>query len=279
MSKPRRLASYLQPPRAQLSSDRLRRKLTVQVERNGNMRLDVALRKTSCFGNDASESSSLPPITKKPSLVERKISNTGGESLESPSEQQQTRLPDVSPEWQPLKRVSALQDSDQVAPRGAAVKTSASLTGKSSPDEKTDGRPKRQRKIARVAPITSQFSPRLSAFSEEGSHFTETLPMIMSPETEKTCTENKNRHSIKTRADGNRSSKNDVTPNCDAALMKIYSRDRLMTSRDYAMQCLQVASQFTERAWLHQLRQAEVIAARGVRNTLDGKPHLFSAQA
>ncbi len=67
------------------------------------------------------------------------------------------------------------------------------------------------------------------------------------------------------------SSLDDVTDD----VMREYARRRRLTSREYASRCLQLATSFSERAWLEQVRQASLVATRGARKTLQGKPYLF----
>ena len=67
---------------------------------------------------------------------------------------------------------------------------------------------------------------------------------------------------------------------CDVSsdVMKSYETHRGLTSRNYAVKCLNLATSFTEKPWLHQVRQATAIANQGVRKTLEGKPHLFMSE-
>ncbi|KAK2181759.1 hypothetical protein NP493_383g04075 [Ridgeia piscesae] len=64
-----------------------------------------------------------------------------------------------------------------------------------------------------------------------------------------------------------------------AMTLRSYEQYRGLKSRDYAMKCLLVANRFREKPWLTQVQQAMTIAARGVRKTVNGKPHLFSQYA
>ena len=57
--------------------------------------------------------------------------------------------------------------------------------------------------------------------------------------------------------------------------LKLYERMRGISSRNYAIQCLTVASKFKEKPWLAQVQQAMNIAAKGVKKTVKNKPHLF----
>ena len=67
---------------------------------------------------------------------------------------------------------------------------------------------------------------------------------------------------------------------CDvnSDVMRSYEAYRGLTSRAYAVKCMNLATSFREKPWLQQVRQATAIAHRGVRKTLEGKPHLFTAQ-
>ena len=67
---------------------------------------------------------------------------------------------------------------------------------------------------------------------------------------------------------------------CDvnSDVMRSYEAYRGLTSRAYAVKCMNLATSFREKPWLQQVRQATAIAHRGVRKTLQGKPHLFTAQ-
>ena len=57
--------------------------------------------------------------------------------------------------------------------------------------------------------------------------------------------------------------------------LEVYERQRGLKSRDYAVRCLSLAESFTRKTWLRQVEQAVNIAAKGVRNVFDQKPHLF----
>ena len=67
---------------------------------------------------------------------------------------------------------------------------------------------------------------------------------------------------------------------CDvnSDVMRSYEAYRGLTSRAYAVKCMNLATSFREKPWLQQVRQATAIAHRGVRKTLEGKPHLFTAE-
>ena len=67
---------------------------------------------------------------------------------------------------------------------------------------------------------------------------------------------------------------------CDvnSDVMRSYEVYRGLTSRAYAVKCMNLATSFREKPWLQQVRQATAIAHRGVRKTLEGKPHLFTAE-
>ena len=57
--------------------------------------------------------------------------------------------------------------------------------------------------------------------------------------------------------------------------LRAYEKQRGMTSRDYAIQCLSVANSFKDKPWLAQVQQALTIAQRGVKKTVDQAPHIF----
>lgn len=61
-----------------------------------------------------------------------------------------------------------------------------------------------------------------------------------------------------------------------AETLRSYNRMRGISSRDYAISCLSVASGFKEKPWLAQVQQAMSIASRGVKKTVCLEPHLFA---
>ena len=82
-------------------------------------------------------------------------------------------------------------------------------------------------------------------------------------------------------------SKPDSSPRChtraktcdvNSDVMRSYEAYRGLTSRAYAVKCMNLATSFREKPWLQQVRQATAIAHQGVRKTLEGKPHLFTAE-
>ncbi len=61
-------------------------------------------------------------------------------------------------------------------------------------------------------------------------------------------------------------------------VMRQYEEYRGLKSKEYAMKCLNLASSFKEKPWLHQVRQAMAIASQGVKKTISGRPHLFMSE-
>ena len=60
--------------------------------------------------------------------------------------------------------------------------------------------------------------------------------------------------------------------------LRAYEKERGMTSRDYAIQCLSVANSFKDKPWLQQVQQALTIAQRGVKKTVGRTPHIFKVK-
>ncbi len=61
-------------------------------------------------------------------------------------------------------------------------------------------------------------------------------------------------------------------------VMRQYEEYRGLKSKEYAIKCLNLASSFKEKPWLHQVRQAMAIASQGVKKTISGRPHLFMSE-
>ena len=58
--------------------------------------------------------------------------------------------------------------------------------------------------------------------------------------------------------------------------LQLFERYRGSSSKEYAMKCLSVAENFKELPWLHQVRIAMAIAAKGVKKAVIKEPHLFA---
>ncbi len=60
-----------------------------------------------------------------------------------------------------------------------------------------------------------------------------------------------------------------------AQVLATYEQHRGLPATEYASKCLGVATSFTNKPWLQQVRQAMIIANKGVHKTTSGRPHLF----
>ena len=60
--------------------------------------------------------------------------------------------------------------------------------------------------------------------------------------------------------------------------LALYERYRGYRSREYAIRCLTIANSFKDKPWLQQVRQAVMIARKGVDKTVLNKPNIFATE-